>query len=111
MMNEFRAAMSKMAIIGHDRSQLIDCSEVIPGRLAYILITMNVVHNRFVEPQPFTGTATIPAGHSQSEIEQAVSSATVVDWTFQHELMVMVGWDYSVRRPLSRASQSLRGLQ
>ena len=111
MVNKFEKVMKKLAVLVHNPALLTDCSEVIPGRLAHILITMNVVHNRFVEPQPFTGTATIPAGHSQSEIEQAVSSATVVDWTFQHELMVMVGWDYSVRRPLSRASQSLRGLQ
>ena len=52
----FRAAMSKLAIIGHDRSQLIDCSEVIPV------------------PKPFTGQAMFPAGLSNADIEQAVST-------------------------------------
>ena len=49
--------MSKLAIIGHDRSQLVDCSEVIPV------------------PKPFTGQAMFPAGLSNADIEQAVEGA------------------------------------
>lgn len=30
MSSMFRAAMAKMAIIGHARSSLVDCSEVLP---------------------------------------------------------------------------------
>ena len=54
----FKAAMSKLAVIGHDPSQMIDCSEVIPT------------------PQVFTGKAMFPAGLSNKDIEQAVSTAT-----------------------------------
>lgn len=30
MANSFKAAMSKLAVLGHNRSNLIDCSEVVP---------------------------------------------------------------------------------
>ena len=30
MMNAFRGAMAKLAVVGQERSELIDCSEVIP---------------------------------------------------------------------------------
>ena len=50
----FKAAMSKLAVIGHDPSEMVDCSEVIPT------------------PKPFTGQAVFPAGLSNQDIEQAV---------------------------------------
>jgi manganese peroxidase len=30
MMSSFKAAMSKLAILGHNRNNLIDCSDVVP---------------------------------------------------------------------------------
>ena len=30
MMSNFAAAMSKLAILGHNREDLVDCSEVVP---------------------------------------------------------------------------------
>ena len=51
----FKAAMAKLAVIGHDPSTMIDCSEVIPV------------------PNPFTGQAMFPAGITNADIEQAVS--------------------------------------
>ena len=56
MASAFRDAMSKLATLGNERSRLIDCSEVIPV------------------PPPFTGSATLPAGQNQNDIEQAVSA-------------------------------------
>ena len=55
MVAKFEAVMAKMAVLGHNPNTLIDCSEVIPV------------------PPPFTGHATLPAGISQSDVEQAVS--------------------------------------
>ena len=57
----FKAAMSKLAVIGHDRSQMVDCSEVIPI------------------PKAFTGKAMFPAGLSNKDIEQAVSFTSLVE--------------------------------
>ncbi|KAJ7144200.1 manganese peroxidase isozyme precursor [Mycena epipterygia] len=53
MASNFRAAMSKMAILGQSRNLLTDCSEVIPT------------------PKPVTGTPTLPAGKSLSDIQAA----------------------------------------
>jgi hypothetical protein len=52
---KFRAAMSKMAIIGHNRANMVDCSDVIPV------------------PKPVVGTPHLPAGKTMADIEQAVS--------------------------------------
>ncbi|KAJ7168907.1 putative versatile peroxidase [Mycena filopes] len=49
----FQLAMSKMAIIGHQRSSLIDCSDVIPI------------------PKPLVGKPHLPAGKTMADIEQA----------------------------------------
>ncbi|KAI0041317.1 class II peroxidase [Auriscalpium vulgare] len=57
MASSFKAAMAKLAVLGQDTSTMVDCSEVIPV------------------PPPFTGTATIPAGLSQNDIEQACATA------------------------------------
>ena len=57
MMQAFADAMAKMAVIGHDKSTLIDCSEVIP------------------DPQAPNGKpATYPAQKSFADIEQVCSS-------------------------------------
>nr|WCB70286.1 manganese peroxidase MnP1 [Trametes hirsuta] len=53
LQSAFKAAMSKLAIVGHDRRHLIDCSEVIP-----------------IPPPPNT-RAHIPAGLSNRDIEHA----------------------------------------
>ncbi|KAJ7202063.1 manganese peroxidase 3 [Mycena pura] len=57
MQTEFRAAMSKMAIIGHSRSSMVDCSDVIPV------------------PKPVVGKPHLPAGKSMADIEQACATA------------------------------------
>ncbi|KAJ7677881.1 putative versatile peroxidase [Mycena polygramma] len=57
MQAKFKAAMAKMAIIGHDRSNLVDCSDVIPV------------------PKPVVGTPHLPAGKTMNDIEQACSTA------------------------------------
>ena len=36
MAANFQAAMKKLAIIGHDRAALVDCSEVIPATVAKV---------------------------------------------------------------------------
>ncbi|KZT37218.1 manganese peroxidase [Sistotremastrum suecicum HHB10207 ss-3] len=54
----FTAAMAKMAIIGHSRSDLVDCSEVIPP----------------ASTVPVKG-AHFPASKSRSDIEQACATA------------------------------------
>ena len=54
MMAAFRDAMAKMAVLGQDRSQLVDCSEVIP------------------DPQPVKNRPHYPAGFDINDIEQAV---------------------------------------
>ncbi|KAK7455904.1 Versatile peroxidase vpl1 [Stygiomarasmius scandens] len=51
MANKFRAAMSKMAILGHSRHSLIDCSDVIPV------------------PAPNAKTPSLPAGKTMSDVE------------------------------------------
>ncbi|KAJ6516915.1 heme peroxidase [Mycena vitilis] len=57
MQAKFKAAMAKMAIIGHDRSSLVDCSDVIPV------------------PKPVVGTPHLPAGKTMNVIEQACSTS------------------------------------
>ncbi|KAF7369242.1 Peroxidase [Mycena venus] len=54
---KFRAAMSKMAIIGHNRANMVDCSDVIPV------------------PKPVVGTPHLPAGKTMNDIEQACATA------------------------------------
>ncbi|KAF7360776.1 Peroxidase [Mycena venus] len=54
---KFKAAMSKMATIGNDRSKMVDCSDVIPV------------------PKPVVGTPHLPAGKTMNDIEQACASA------------------------------------
>ncbi|KAJ6551134.1 manganese peroxidase 3 [Mycena capillaripes] len=54
---KFRAAMSKMAIIGHNRADLVDCSDVIPV------------------PKAVVGTPHLPAGKTMDDIEQACTTA------------------------------------
>ncbi|KAH9853597.1 hypothetical protein C2E23DRAFT_821992 [Lenzites betulinus] len=53
MQEAFRDAMSKLAILGHSRSNLVDCSEVIPV------------------PPPPNSRAHIPAGLSRRDIQQS----------------------------------------
>ncbi|KAJ7155167.1 putative versatile peroxidase [Mycena filopes] len=57
MQTEFRAAMSKMALIGQNRAKMVDCSDVIPV------------------PKPVVGKAHLPAGKTMADIEQACASA------------------------------------
>ena len=54
MMAAFKDAMAKMAVLGQDRSQLVDCSEVIP------------------DPQPVENRPHYPAGFDINDIEQVV---------------------------------------
>nr|ADK26471.3 manganese peroxidase 1 [Hericium erinaceus]AFN26984.1 manganese peroxidase 1 [Hericium erinaceus] len=56
MMTEFQSAMSKLAILGHNRDDMIDCSDLIP------------------ETKPVTGTAHFPAGLSNADVEQACAT-------------------------------------
>ncbi|KAJ7236595.1 manganese peroxidase 3 [Mycena haematopus] len=57
LQTEFRAAMAKLAIIGQNRANMVDCSDVIPI------------------PRPVTGKAHLPAGKSMADIEQACATA------------------------------------
>lgn len=56
LQSAFKAAFKKMAVLGHNINDLIDCSEVIP-----------VPKNVAVKP------AHLPAGNTLNDIEQAVS--------------------------------------
>ena len=57
MVTKFEQAMMKLAVVGQDVSQLVDCSELIP------------------EPKPAAKQqATFPAGTSPDEIQQACAS-------------------------------------
>jgi len=56
MRNEFKAAMRKLALIGHDESTLIDCSEVIPV------------------PKANNRKPSFPAGLTNRDIEQACAT-------------------------------------
>ena len=55
MTSTFKAAMAKLAVLGQDTSQMVDCSELIPT------------------PPTFSGAAHLPAGLTSADIEQAVS--------------------------------------
>ncbi|KAJ7829319.1 heme peroxidase [Mycena olivaceomarginata] len=57
MATNFRAAMSKMAILGQSRADLTDCSEVIPT------------------PKPVPDSPSLPDGKTPADIEAACSSA------------------------------------
>ncbi|KAJ7489126.1 putative versatile peroxidase [Mycena latifolia] len=57
MQKEFAAAMAKMAIIGQDKTKMVDCSDVIPI------------------PKPVVGKPHLPAGKSMADIEQACSTS------------------------------------
>ena len=52
----FKAAFRKMTVLGHDESQLIDCSDVVQT------------------PPPPASNAHFPAGLSHADIEQACAS-------------------------------------
>jgi len=57
MASRFQAAMKKLAILGHLRSTLIDCSEVVPDNIG-----------------PVTKPATFPATKSRADVQQACLS-------------------------------------
>ncbi|KAL5523458.1 hypothetical protein ACEPAG_7631 [Sanghuangporus baumii] len=54
MMNNFKRAMQKMAIIGHNADDLVDCTEVLPQPVP-----------------PVRKPATFPAGTNRQEVQQA----------------------------------------
>ncbi|THH17331.1 hypothetical protein EW146_g3443 [Bondarzewia mesenterica] len=56
MTSNFAAAMAKLAVVGQDKAAMVDCPELIPV------------------PPPFTGSATLPAGIIQSDVEQACAT-------------------------------------
>ncbi|KAA1474284.1 manganese peroxidase 2 [Dentipellis sp. KUC8613] len=56
MTSAFKSAMSKLAVVGHNVNNMVDCSEVIP------------------QTKPVTGSAHFPAGLSHADIEQACAS-------------------------------------
>ncbi|KAI0268693.1 manganese peroxidase [Gloeopeniophorella convolvens] len=53
MANSFKAAMAKLAVLGQNTRELVDCSDVIPV------------------PKPFTGAARFPAGLTRADVQQA----------------------------------------
>ena len=59
MTSEFKKAMAKLAVLGQDISQMVDCSELIP------------------EPKPLTVSARFPAGFTISNVEQAVKDRPI----------------------------------
>ncbi|KAA1474285.1 manganese peroxidase 1 [Dentipellis sp. KUC8613] len=56
MQTAFQSAMAKLAVVGHNTADMVDCSDLIP------------------ETKPVTGTAHFPAGLSNADIEQACAS-------------------------------------
>jgi len=54
MRHSFKAAMTKLSLLGQSYHPLIDCSEVIPV------------------PKPFKGQAHLPAGSTLNDIEASV---------------------------------------
>jgi len=57
MAEDFRKAMAKLAVLGQNTSQLVDCSEVIPDPI----------------PLPEENSQSVfPAGFSNADVEQAV---------------------------------------
>ncbi|THV06761.1 manganese dependent peroxidase 1 [Dendrothele bispora CBS 962.96] len=57
LQSAFKAAMLKLSLLGHDQSQLIDCSEVIPV------------------PRAVTDKPHLPAGSTMNDIEQACATS------------------------------------
>ncbi|TCD68400.1 Versatile peroxidase vpl1 [Steccherinum ochraceum] len=58
LQNSFKAAMAKLAILGHSANTLVDCSDIIPT------------------PKPADSAAHLPAGLSHNDIEQACATTT-----------------------------------
>lgn len=56
MANSFAAAMAKLAVLGHNTADMVDCSELIPT------------------PPPFADVATFPAGINFNDVEQACAT-------------------------------------
>ncbi|KAK7053647.1 peroxidase [Favolaschia claudopus] len=63
----FAKAFNKMAVIGHNPTNLIDCSDVLPS----------------APPLPASAAAHLPAGQSQNDIEQACATAPFPTFTAQ----------------------------
>ncbi|KAK7043339.1 peroxidase [Favolaschia claudopus] len=63
----FAKAFNVMSIIGHNPSDLIDCSDVIPG----------------APPLPVNAAAHLPAGQTQNDIEQACAVSAFPTFTAQ----------------------------
>jgi cytochrome c peroxidase len=61
MQSAFAKAFNKLAIIGHNPANLIDCSDVIPG----------------APPLPASVAPHLPAGQTQKNIEQAVGTYSI----------------------------------
>lgn len=57
LQTEFKAAMLKLSLLGHDRSSLIDCSEVVPT------------------PVPLSDSAHLPAGKSMVDVQPACATS------------------------------------
>jgi hypothetical protein len=91
MQTAFTKAFNKLAILGHNAANLIDCSDVIPA----------------APPLPANAGPHLPAGQKMANIEQGVS---IVDdrWRFANgNIFDSV---LRLRSRLSRLSQDLRPL-
>lgn len=64
MVSKFEAVMSKLAALGHNPRDLVDCSEVIP-----------------VPPAAKAQIANLPAGKSMGDIQPAVSIFSLLQIT------------------------------
>ncbi|KAJ7306891.1 manganese dependent peroxidase 1 [Mycena albidolilacea] len=67
MQSAFAKAFNKLAIIGHNPANLIDCSDVIPG----------------APPLPASMAPHLPAGQTQKNIEQACAASPFPTFTAQ----------------------------
>ncbi|KAJ7806891.1 manganese dependent peroxidase 1 [Mycena olivaceomarginata] len=67
MQSAFAKAFNKLAIIGHNPANLIDCSDVIPG----------------APPLPASVAPHLPAGQTQKNIEQACAASPFPTFTAQ----------------------------
>ena len=57
MMSNFKSAMAKLAVVGHNPNTLVDCSEVIP-----------------VPPAAKVQVANFPAGKSRADVQAACAA-------------------------------------
>ena len=73
MVASFKAAMAKLAVLGQDVSQMVDCSDVVRAATHdYRELDPHPVSPQIPVPPPPMSNAHFPAGLSNADVEQAV---------------------------------------